>query len=108
MCWVPVLIMKASVIARADLIVHGQRPFRAALGPGKAAVSAAKEYQRVFIRTSGELHHAADENQMVAAVILRIRHAFEMRDRASDQRRSHASQSVLHRRPFVGESAGEI
>src|ERR1700682_4785604 len=101
MCWVPVLIMKASVIARSDLVVHGPRPFRAAPGPGKAAIGAAKEYQRIFIRMSGELHHPADEDHMVTAVILRIRHALEMRDRSGEQRRRRVAQGVLHRRPFV-------
>src|ERR1700722_6662629 len=75
------------VSSSLKLIVNGQRPFRLALGfVDQVAIAATKENQRS--RRAG-VRRVADnpdhEDHVVAAVIVRIRLAFEMSESARDQ-----------------------
>ena len=73
------------------------------------AILALEEQQRTRTRPgpSRQRQHAADDDQVVAAVVLRVRPAFDPRQRVGQQRNACKPRTRRHAIPFVGQGARE-
>jgi hypothetical protein len=60
-------------------VVHRKRPFGAALVTGKISISTTKENQRLVLRICDESVDPANEDDVIAAIMVRVRGAFKMR-----------------------------
>src|SRR3954453_17428698 len=80
---------RVMIRSRLNLVVNRQRPFRLALRfVDQVAIAASKENQRRrcigMSRIANNTHY---EDDVIAAVIIRIRRALEMSESTRDQRR---------------------
>src|SRR5690606_27363789 len=71
-------------------------------------VLATEEHQRIEIRPRREAHHPADEDDVIAAIIVGVGCALEMRESVPQQRRLGKARLMLHVGELVGKSPCEL
>src|SRR6266404_5516620 len=104
------LAVRIAVSPGRKLVMNGKGPSGLARGlVDEIAIPAAEEDQRRRDFGAGRMSDDPDdEDDVIAPIVVRIRRAFEVRERVRDQRRLGMTDRNLDLAPFVGESACEL